>query len=353
MKIVHVLQGFEADSGISQFVAELCHQQVEAGHECVFVYQCRFEHDLDARVVRVASNGDLSCLGNRPDIVHIHALWSLFSVRAMRWCRDDGIPYVVSPHGCLMPLALRKGWLKKTCFFRFLLRRLMNGAAFVHVTAEHEQTACQALGLSARIEIFPLGTNIPDVQGGAVVKTSRHICFLGRISPEKGLVNLLDAWKNVQAEGWRLVIAGPDWHGHEAELRHKTRVENIKGVCFCGPIRGEAKSRFYHDADVFVLPSVAENFSAVVLDALAYGVPVIATKGTPWRELVEFQCGWWIDYGASPLAVALKEAMALSDGERRHMGSNGRRLAELRYDWTQIAKGITEAYRSVLLTNDE
>ncbi|MEI7946288.1 MAG: glycosyltransferase [bacterium] len=104
---------------------------------------------------------------------------------------------------------------------------------------------------------------------------------------------------------WQLVIAGPDQAGHKSEVvaeakRLGLRVEDSTtnvlmhsrtnglppDLVFTGPVFGKDKENLYAKADLFVLPSYSENFGAVVIEALAYGCPVITTKGTPWSELL-------------------------------------------------------------------
>ena len=70
----------------------------------------------------------------------------------------------------------------------------------------------------------------------------------------------------------------------------------------------------YRRADLFVLPTLNENFAMTVAEALAQGTPVISTKGAPWAELVSHGCGWWIDHGTEPLAAAMDEAMSIELG---------------------------------------
>ena len=74
----------------------------------------------------------------------------------------------------------------------------------------------------------------------------------------------------------------------------------------------------------------------------------MTTKGTPWAELVSHRCGWWVDIGADPLATALREAMALSDEERREMGVRGRRLVEEKYSWPTITRRMISVYEWLL-----
>ena len=144
------------------------------------------------------------------------------------------------------------------------------------------------------------------------------------------------------------MIAGPDEGGHRWEVEAAVRQAGLEScVEFIGPVEGEAKAALYRRADVFVLPSFSENFGLVVAEALASGVPVIATKGTPWEGLVAHRCGWWVEIGVEPLVAALREATALSGEERRAMGERGRRFAE-QFGWPHIAEQMHAVYRWVL-----
>ena len=109
----------------------------------------------------------------------------------------------------------------------------------------------------------------------------------------------------------------------------------------------QLRAALYREADLLVLPTFSENFGVVVAEALAAGVPVITTRGAPWADLETHGCGWWIETGVAPLVLALREALALSDDERRAMGERG--LAYVRrYDWDVIAAETLALYRWVL-----
>ena len=113
-------------------------------------------------------------------------------------------------------------------------------------------------------------------------------------------------------------------------------------------MEGEAKWQLYQQASVFVLPTFSENFGIVIAEALAAGVPVITTTGTPWRELPEKGCGWRVDIGVQPLVGALREALGLTDEQRRDMGLKGREWMQAEYSWSKIATEMIAAYRWVL-----
>lgn len=353
MTIVHASRGFEKTSGISLFVSKVISNQIDAGHECVLFYQFRLEHEVDSRAKVVQGFGNLDVIGGSPDIVHVHAVWTMFSIRVMRWCRQHKIPYVVSLHGCLMPWVLRNGWLKKYLFYEFLLKRCLLKACVVHVTSRTEYEAIRRLDIDRPTVIQPLGVDFPDsVHRRTRNNVGHSFLFMSRLSPEKGLENLLSSWFVMEHKDWKLILAGPDWMGYGEKLKSLVGERNISDVVFTGAVYGEAKDSLYQSADCFVLPSFTENFSAVVADALAYGIPVITTKGTPWKVLEDIKCGSWIDVGVEPLAKAMSDVMVMSDEERRAMGARGRMYAKEAFNWEKIANGLIGEYLNVLLRKE-
>ena len=79
---------------------------------------------------------------------------------------------------------------------------------------------------------------------------------------------------------------------------------------------------------MFVAPSYFENFGQSIAEALATGIPVITTTGTPWKDLKDKNCGWWIDQKSECIADALQEAMSLSDSDRKAKGEIGKTIVE-------------------------
>jgi len=353
VRILHIAKSLILNSGVTVFTGEVARAQAEAGHD-VRVW-CWWYPDY--------ATGKAKCEVHKTfpdewdaDIVHIEAFWDVFYLRAMFKCLALGIPYVVSPHGGLMPRVFTKGRLKKFVVWHMFLRPLLKRASAIHCTSEAEKVACQNLGLSGPFVVAPLGVHLPELygndgRGGRPGHPQRNVLFLGRLGEEKGLMNLLDAWHQLQQEGMkaRLILAGPDWRDYKKMLDAKIAAEHIEGVEFPGLVQGEAKDKLYRESDIFVLPSPMENFSMVVLDALAYGVPAIATKGTPWSELESERCGWWIDQGVEPLTNALREALSTSDSDLHLLGQNGRALAERKYQWPTIAQQLVNCYQEVLL----
>ena len=141
-----------------------------------------------------------------------------------------------------------------------------------------------------------------------------------------------------------MLLVGPDEQGTLAALHKQAQrlglrlVEMsldaaLKGddVCDVAYVRGAYgadKETLLSRADLFVLPTLSENYGNVVAEALASGMPVITTKRAPWQALTKAKAGWWIEVGREPLQSALQEAMALDDAARSQMGRAGRRLVQ-------------------------
>ena len=174
-----------------------------------------------------------------------------------------------------------------------------------------------------------------------------RLLFTGRVARIKALTNLVEAMAT--SDGWRLRFVGPDQEGHTAELKALAEKEGVAGrIDFAGPKYGEELEREYLGADCFILPSFSENFGSVVAEALAAGLPVLASKGTPWAELVTRKCGWWVENDPETLARTICEMMSLTDDERREMGERGQKLVEEKYQWPAIGKQMAKAYQGLI-----
>jgi glycosyltransferase involved in cell wall biosynthesis len=149
--------------------------------------------------------------------------------------------------------------------------------------------------------------------------------------------------------GYKIIIAGEGDTHYIQSLKDRIQRQNVASVFdFVGGVYGEKKWELFHNADVFILPTYSENFGIVIAEALASGVPVITSKGTPWQELNTHRCGWWIDNNVDTIAKTLKEAIALPEEECRQMGIRGRQLIKNNYSIEIVAQKMKQLYQWIL-----
>jgi len=172
--------------------------------------------------------------------------------------------------------------------------------------------------------------------------------YIGRLDPKKGIENLLEACRLLTDQGLAcsLVIAGAGRARYTRSLTRKIEALGLAGVVrMVGEVHGGAKREFFQSIDLLVMPSYAESFASVVAEALAYAVPVIASRGTPWARLAEKGCGLWVDNTPASLAEAIAKMRTMP---REEMGRRGREWMAAEFSWDAAAREVCNAYSTML-----
>ena len=360
MKIAHSLESTDiAWGGPARSVPQLALYQMKLGHQ-VSLYTQRprplygNEDDSVNQLLSVTDDyliRNLMRTGCTFDLLHDHGVWLPFHLSIANFCRKHTIPRLVSPRGMLEPWALQyKKWKKRIAWILFQQRILRNASA-LHATSTSEAEQFRKLGMSQPIFVIPNGLILPEPTGriAPVANTTRCAVFLGRIHPVKGISLLAHAWNKLRPSGWRMRVIGPDEANHRQEL-----VKLVKDLglaeqwTFEPALDGHEKWKALQSSDLFVLPSYSENFGISVAEAMGCGLPVITTRGTPWKVLEEKECGWWVPADPHSLMIALKDATSRTPHSLQQMGERGRRVVEERFSWNEIASAMVEGYEWLL-----
>jgi glycosyltransferase involved in cell wall biosynthesis len=278
-------------------------------------------------------------------VIHIHGLWTLVGGAMTRLARVAGLPLVISPHGMLAPAALAQhGWRKRLALW-VSERAVLEAADLLVATSANEADNIRRLGFRQPIAVVPNGVQLPEPRAPRTGTGARTALFVGRVHPIKGLPRLVEAWARARPAGWRCLIAGPSEAGHRAALERVVRAHGLAADFeFLGAVDAMRKDHLYRSSDLLVLPSLTENFGIVVAEALAHGLPVLATRGTPWERLTEYRAGWWVDSSVEGLEHGLRAACATTTEELATMGAAGRRLAAAELQWPAIGRRMLECY---------
>jgi glycosyltransferase involved in cell wall biosynthesis len=293
---------------------------------------------------------------NTVDVVHLHSLWHPVLSRGLRLARHYGAVTVVSPRGTLEPWALQWHPRRKRMALRLYQYRDLKLANGFIATSDAEAESIRRLGLTQPVRVIPNGVDIqPEAARPRYSQVNpdgghhRILLSLGRIHPKKGLVNLIQAWSIARPVGWVLHIAGIDEGGHEQELiKLAADLQLGDNVVFLGPVGEDNKATIFGRSSAFVLPSFSENFGNVVLEALSFGLPVIATRGTPWSSLTEGGCGWWVEPTVAALRDAVRALAGVTERDLQTMSALASLLAA-DFSWAPIASRVRDFYAMLLL----
>lgn len=285
------------------------------------------------------------------DIYQAQGVWQYNTYALVDVARKRGKPYIITPRGMLYPqdIAKSKSWFKKMSLKIRLLDDL-NRAACVHVTCEDEMNHCRNLGVTSPIAIVPNPVEIKEYPNAKKDDVFR-LGYLGRISRRKNVEGLIYAWSElgdkVKENAELLIIGGGD-EEYMAFLKNEVARLNLSNVRFTGFISGQEKEDALSSLSVLAMPSEFENFGNVIVEGLVRGIPCIATTGAPWKDLEDYQCGWWVEYNQTAITKAVQSALETPVDELYAMGVRGKNLMKDKYSIEAVAKQMKEVYEWLL-----
>jgi glycosyltransferase involved in cell wall biosynthesis len=278
------------------------------------------------------------------DAVHLHSVFLWPMAKAAQQARRQGVPYVLSPRGMLVPeLIDSRSSLRKRLWIRWIERRNLRAARAIHLTSATETADLRRCGLDlAPLVEIPNGVDYPE----SVERRpgTGEILFLGRMSWKKNLSALVVALTLVPEA--RLTLAGPDDENIAPALMAQASAAGCgERLRWIGAVDDARKAELFASSCGLVLPSLNENFGNVVVEAMAHACPVVVTPEVGARTLVEDSGGGWVASGISASDLAETISTLLSnpvDAEAR--GAAGRRYARENLNWATIAERMKAVY---------
>jgi glycosyltransferase involved in cell wall biosynthesis len=372
MRAVHAIWALDrhgggtstAVAGLTDALAEQCPVTLIYGQHgpCIDTLRPRHANSVAVRALRLgrrtlampgftaAARQSVSAGGR--GVLHSHGLWTSVGPAMARLARECGWPLVISPHGMLEPRAFADRRSLKRLAMALGHRAALEAADLLVATSASEAEGIRRLGFRRPIAVLPVGVLLPAESVRQAGYGAHKAAFLGRLHPIKGLPLLIEAWSRVRPAGWQCLIAGPNELGHRAVLERQIDALGLSAEFrFLGSLGAGAKEALYRSVDLLVLPSLSENFGIVVAEALSYGVPVLATRGTPWQRLSECGAGWWVEATVEGLEQGLRAACGMSAAQRAAIGHAGRALASTELQWPAIARRTLECYEWLLNRN--
>ncbi len=300
------------------------------------------------------------------DIIHQHMIWLRHGKSALKLKQKFDAPLIIAPHGALDPWAMSKSKLKKFFAWNIYEKKRIQSADCLQATSIFEITHFRKLNFNQPIAHIPNGLNLKFYQEPLFdlerifykkypeLEDKRCLLFLSRITPQKGLHIFLDAFsiflKNKEMRNWHLIIVGNDQDGFlKNELTYQISSLGIQeNITILPPKYDQEKKELFAISEVFVLPSLSEGFPMVILEALAFGLPVFTTTASPWMSLPDEKAGWWTKPLVDHFINVLNDIGRKDSSELSIMGENARNLVQENYSIEVVTKKLDTLYRWLL-----
>lgn len=280
----------------------------------------------------------------RDALVHVH-IANVFTPEVVSAaCRLRRLPCVAHlhldppPSSALSPL-LR---LYKPVALAAALRAA--GAIIVFTDAQADEVARRYRVARHRIHVVPNGVDQEFLDAGLLPRQERtgavRLLFVGRLGPTKNVEGLLNVIADLPGSTLDIVGDGP--------LRHRLerQAERLAAgrVTFHGTVKRSSLVARYREADVFVLPSAYEGMPLALLEAMACGLPAVASDITGIRELIEpGVTGELVPVGDTRSLRSTLERLIADSGQRSTMGTAATEAARS-YSWRSVAEACEKIY---------
>lgn len=285
--------------------------------------------------------GVLYAAVKRPDILHIQAIGpSIMTVLA----RLLGLRVVTTHHG---PDYDRQKWGK---FAKFTLQVGERwGARYSHGRIVISKVIDDLVSKKYQVEseLIPNGVVLPNILNTTAaldtfgLQKGKYVLLVSRLVPEKRHLDLIEAFKLAAIPDWKLVLVGDADHPDDYQ-RNVIEKASSAGVILTGTQRGVALHELYANAGLFVLPSSHEGLPIVLLEALSFGLPVLASD-IPANLEVALGAKHYFPLGdIQALSEKIKQwsIEGLEEKERE----NTRNWVTKQYNWRSIAEKTLQLY---------
>jgi glycosyltransferase involved in cell wall biosynthesis len=323
-------------------------------------------HDLRARITLY-----------NPDVVHVHNIFPLITPSVFDACRDMKVPVVYTLHNfrtvCPGALLLRDGRICEKCLHGTAYRAALYGCyrnsrigslavarlveyhrkrntwrdkvdLFIALTQFAKRKFVEAGFSDKKIVVKPNFVAAPAPPD--IIKERNGALFVGRLSPEKGLRTILDAWEKLEVP---LQIAGKGPLLDEIVNRQNDR------ICVRGHVSGNEISDLMFSAYVLIMASDCyEGFPMGLVEAFSHGLPVIAPRLGSMEELIQDHVtGLLYEPGnAEDLAAKVKWAVYHRE-ELMRMGRNARKVYQDKYTPETNYSLLIEIYKQAMLAKHD
>lgn len=284
------------------------------------------------------------------DVVHIHnTTYPLLLLEVAAQLKRNGIPRLIVPHGIHEAIA---GGHKGLASFAYktsiaaILRQLFSNVNAVGLLSRHDLAVLASIGIrSTNHAVLSNGVDIPLLRVPSSEDGSYRLRLLhvANLKPNKGHLHVLRALQLLEPEVpivYEVVgSGGQTWAAYEREIRHSVAALGLQDrVVLHGRVSDEERDLLYSQADIVMVPSLAETFPLAVLEGMSYAKPVIATRVGGVEDMIEDGRNGITIAPASPKAIVAAIKRLFGRDVRQRIGRSARLRVEREFSWEAVAQ---------------
>lgn len=291
---------------------------------------------------------------NKYDIIHVHGHIPGFCLLPLKK-RATFIFTAHNPNPWMVKSFSRIKQAFRICAFRMVeLRIVKNADCVITVSEQLKKEFIRRFRIpSQKIRVIPNGVDAnlfhPTISSSNDILQKyqlpeNYVLFVGRLVEQKGVQFLLKAIKGTNIH--LVIIGGGPLYFYLKELSR--RLEINKQIHFIGSVPLDDLRKIYAKAKFCVIPSVAEGFPLVGLEAMASGLPIIASKIEGVEEMViDGYNGFLFEKGN--VKKLREHILKLFEDEKlvRTMGRRSRKIVENKFSWSVVAQKTFELYKDL------
>lgn len=351
LHIAHISNDYT--SGVSNVVPQLLNWQNTIPNLNVALLNLNSYTPRDA-TYPVYPTRRIACLPapyNKPDLVVFHEIYRKNFFFLYNELKKNNIQYVITPHGSLNATAQKQHYFAKAILNAVFFKRFIKRARIVQFLSEQEMKQSKRFE-TTDARIIPNGIIMPANPSRKNYQTNNFI-FIGRLDIfVKGLDLLVESAyqvaKKLREREAHIKIYGPDCDGSLPKLQSQIEEKGVADLCeLCGPIAPTDKEGVLSNALCYIQLSRTEGFPTTIIEALSYGLPIIVSEGTTWKNLTN---AYGIGFGVlnDPKEIGEKMIEIVDNPSLRHsMSINATEIAATQFQWPMIAKRYEELYSEI------
>jgi phosphatidylinositol alpha-mannosyltransferase len=353
--------------GVNGHILSLTHHFQRRGHEVMVVAPTSRQTGREPPWVKIIGHSSIG-LPASGSVANVTLSYNL-GPRVKRLLAHEGFD-IVHVHEPFMPLlpfqfvrysqatniatfhAAREGGSRQYAYSKFVIQPWMKNIdgkivvsfASLRMISRHFDDDFHVIPNGVECAQFAEAAPLPGYLDG-----KRNILYLGRLEKRKGLPTLLDAYRKLKprAPDTRLIVVGGDG-GLRAGAERFVEQYAIQDVVFVGYVSDEIKARYYKTADIYCAPNTGgESFGLVLLEAMAAGTPVIASRIEGFSDvLTHEQEGLLAAPRNSDEWCELLKRLLDDAGAREAMGKAGAKTSQA-FSWERMSALVLRYYEEV------